>query len=62
MALNDSRAASIQAQEISGTTIAPSDTKEAAIVASLNPGNDTAIVRGVNSATGVALVEVYKLD
>jgi hypothetical protein len=29
---------------------------------SLNPGNYTAIVRGVNSGTGIALVEGYDLD
>ena len=28
----------------------------------LPPGNYTAIVRGVNNTTGVALVEVYDLD
>ena len=29
---------------------------------SCQPGNYTAIVRGVNNTTGVALVEVYDLD
>jgi len=28
----------------------------------LPPGNYTAILRGVNNTTGVALVEVYDLD
>ncbi|MDQ6809085.1 MAG: hypothetical protein M3Z64_06620 [Verrucomicrobiota bacterium] len=62
MATNDNWHDGVQAQEISDTTIAPSDSKESAIVASLNPGNYTAIVRGVSNSTGVALVEVYKLD
>jgi uncharacterized repeat protein (TIGR03803 family) len=62
MAMNDNWQDTVQAQEIADTTIAPSDPKESAIVASLNPGNYTAIVRGVNNTTGVGLVEVYKLD
>ena len=36
--------------------------KEAAILAMLQPGHYTAIVRGNNNTTGVALVEVYNLD
>src|SRR4029453_14775700 len=35
---------------------------ESAIIANLPPGNYTAIVRGVNNTTGVALVEVYDLS
>ena len=38
------------------------DPRESAIIANLPPGNYTAIVRGVNNTTGVALVEVYDLD
>ena len=34
---------------------------ESAIIADLPSGNYTAIVRGVNNTTGVALVEVYDL-
>jgi hypothetical protein len=41
---------------------APNDPRESAIIANLPPGNYTAIVRGVNNTTGVALVEVYDLD
>jgi hypothetical protein len=41
---------------------APGDPRESAIIATLQPGNYTAIVRGVNNTTGVALVEVYDLD
>ena len=37
------------------------DPRESAIIANLPPGNYTAIVRGVNNTTGVALVEVYDL-
>ena len=41
---------------------APGDPRESAIIATLPPGNYTAIVRGVNNTTGVALVEVYDLN
>jgi N-acetylneuraminic acid mutarotase len=41
---------------------APTDSSESAIIATLQPGNYTAIVRGVNNTTGVGLVEVYDLD
>ncbi len=43
------------------TTIPPTNDSEAAIVATLQPGNYTAIVRGAGNSTGVALVEVYAL-
>jgi len=36
--------------------------QESAIVATLSGGNYTAIVRGVDGASGVALVEVFDLD
>ena len=38
------------------------DGRESAIIAELPAGNYTAIVRGVNNTTGVALVEVYDLS
>src|SRR5205814_740795 len=41
---------------------APTQPSESAIVATLQPGNYTAIVRGRNNSIGVALVEVYDLD
>jgi hypothetical protein len=41
---------------------APGDGRESAIIADLPPGNYTAIVRGVNDSTGVALAEVYDLS
>jgi hypothetical protein len=47
--------------EIMATTIPPSNDQESAIVRNLAPGNYTAIVRGVNDATGVAVVEAYAL-
>ena len=40
----------------------PTDDLESAILATLDPGLYTAIVRGKNDGTGVGLVEVYDLD
>jgi DNA-binding beta-propeller fold protein YncE len=48
--------------EVSATLLAPTDPRESAIVARLYPANYTAIVRGKNGATGVALVEAYYLN
>ena len=48
-------------QEITDTTVPPSDDREAAIVGAFAPGNYTAIVQGKNGATGVGLVELYDL-
>jgi hypothetical protein len=50
-----------QYHDIVNSGHAPSDIRESAIIADLPPGNYTAIVRGVNNTTGVALVEVYDL-
>jgi hypothetical protein len=51
-----------QEAEIIATTIPPSNELESAIVRNLAPGNYTAIVRGVNNTTGVAVVEAYDLN
>lgn len=53
---------STQESEILATTIPPSNDRESAILATLVPGNYTAIVRGKNETTGVALVEAYNLQ
>src|SRR6184192_426944 len=50
-----------QVGDIQASGYAPSDNLESAIIADLAPGNYTAIVRGVNNMTGVALVEAYDL-
>lgn len=47
---------------ISSDGLAPTDPKESALLATLPPGAYTAIVRGVNETTGVALVEAYNLQ
>ncbi len=51
-----------QVSAIQNSGHAPSVPSESAIIATLQPGNYTAIVRGVNNAVGVALVEVYDLQ
>jgi hypothetical protein len=53
-----------QEAEIMATTIAPTNDLESAIVATLpaNGASYTAIVRGVNGTTGLALIEVYGLN
>jgi hypothetical protein len=51
-----------QEAEIIASNIPPPDDLESAIIATLIPGAYTAIVRGVNNTTGVALVEFYALD
>ena len=55
---------SSQQQQIIATGLAPASNYESAIVATLpaNGSSYTAIVRGVNNTTGVALLEVYDLD
>jgi len=53
---------STQQNDIIATSIAPTDDRESAILATLQPGNYTAVVRGQSYTTGVALVEVYNLD
>lgn len=47
---------------IESTGIPPTNDSESALLEILFAGNYTAIVRGVNGATGVALVEAYKLQ
>jgi hypothetical protein len=51
-----------QVQDIINSGHAPTDGMESAIIGTLPAGNYTAIVRGVNGTTGVALVEVYDLQ
>ena len=42
--------------------LAPTNDAESAIIRSLSPGSYTAVVRGKDGGTGVALVEVYNLQ
>jgi len=51
-----------QEAEIEAAGLAPTNDFESAIAATLIPGAYTAIVRGQNNTTGVALVEAYQLE
>jgi uncharacterized repeat protein (TIGR03803 family) len=53
---------SSQQGEIEATGIPPTNDLESALVQTLAPGNYTAILRGTNSTTGVAVVEAYTLQ
>jgi hypothetical protein len=53
---------SSQVSDIQNSGHAPTAASESAIIGNLQPGNYTAIVRGVSNTTGVALVEVYGID
>jgi hypothetical protein len=50
-----------QETQIEATGLAPQNDQESAILKTLAAGPYTAIVRGVNMTSGVALVEVYRL-
>jgi hypothetical protein len=62
MASNDNWVSSPQYAEILASAVPPPNTMESAIITICGPGNYTAIVRGVNSTSGIGLVEVYDLD
>jgi len=64
LATNDNWMDAPNMQEIIDSTIPPSDPAESAILMTLpaNSASYTAIVRGVNDTTGIALVEAYDLD
>jgi hypothetical protein len=51
-----------QRDQIIATGIPPQDHLESAIVATVSPGNYTAVLRGVNETSGIAVVEAYELD
>jgi PKD domain/Fibronectin type III domain len=52
-----------QKAEIQATGLAPSDSRESAILMrNFDPGPYTAIVRGKNNTTGVGLVEIYDVQ
>jgi hypothetical protein len=59
---NDNWMDSPNKQAIIDSTIPPNNPAESAIVRILTPANYTAIVRGVNNITGIAVVEVYALN
>jgi len=59
---NDNWGDAPNVSEIQATGLAPSDGHESAVLLTLSAGNYTAVVRGVNRTTGIALGETYKLS
>jgi hypothetical protein len=57
--MSDDNWRDLQEAEIQATGLAPTNDLESAILATLTPGNYTAIVRGSNDTSGVAVVEAY---
>jgi hypothetical protein len=62
IASNDDWQSAPNKQAIIDSGIAPSNPVESVVLRTFDPGLYTAIVRGVNKATGLALVEVYDPD
>ena len=60
--VNDDWATAANAADLAASGFQPSDTRESAIMATLDPGAYTAIVSGAAGATGVAIVEIYEMD
>ena len=58
---NDDWAQASNAQSIPAN-LRPPNSLESAILTGLDPGSYTAIVRGINNTTGVALLELYDID
>ena len=61
IATNDDWQSASNAAALQASGFAPSDAREAAILATLPPGAYTALVSGVGGATGVAVVGVYSV-
>lgn len=59
---NDDWTTSANKTAISNSGLAPTNDLESATYDTLGAGNYTAVLQGVNGATGVALVEIYELD
>jgi hypothetical protein len=56
------RACHLRWQRRRRTEIPPPNNLESAVLIALAPGNYTAILSGVNNATGNALIEVYAVN
>lgn len=59
---NDDWKDSPERAEIEASGLAPNDDRESAILRTVAPGAYTAILRGKNNSTGIALVEAYDLN
>jgi len=53
---------STQETEIQQSGAAPTDNRESAIIATLPPGNHTAVIKGASGSTGIGVVEVFDLQ
>ena len=62
IAANDDWRTAPNILDIFATQLMPSNDRESAILTTVPPGNYTAVVSGVNGATGVGLVEVYDIE
>ena len=62
VATNNNWAQSPNAATIQTHGLAPSDARESALLATLNAGNYTVVLRGVNNVQGIGLVELYDLQ
>jgi hypothetical protein len=51
-----------QEGEIQQSGLAPTDDRESVIIATLPPGNHTAIIKGSGNSVGVGVVEIYDLQ
>jgi hypothetical protein len=57
----DDKSGRSQESDIRATGVAPTDARESALIATLSPGEYTAIVRGKAEGVGIGLVEVYDI-
>jgi hypothetical protein len=59
---NDNWQTNANAAQIQASGFAPDDPNECALLVTLAPGAYSAVISGVNSSTGVAIVEVFGLE
>ena len=59
---NDNWGSHPKAAQIQAEGLAPTQPAESALQVTLSPGSYTAVVTGVNGATGIGLVEIYDLS
>jgi hypothetical protein len=59
---NDDWTQSPQQAQIAASIFKPSDTRESVIIAALQPGAYTAVLKGAGQTAGIGLVEVYDTD
>jgi hypothetical protein len=59
VANNDWQDDPVQAAELTAAGLAPTNSLESGIAATLAPGLYTALLAGLNNGTGIGLVEVY---